>query len=200
MRSTLSFLLFCAMTLAACDNGKTITRTEKNEDGTTTTTSVDLSSMATHADDITQKMEALKNLTPLSLDELKALLPEEINGVKRSRFNANSAMGFAMAEAEYQQDDETELRLAVYDCAGEAGSGIFGMSYWTKMSMQSESDDGYTKTVSFNGDKAVETYQKGNNESSLTYVVNDRLLVTLTGHNMDASTLKNIGENLTLKP
>jgi hypothetical protein len=156
--------------------------------------------MATNADDMEQKMEALKNLTPLTLDELKALLPEEINGIKRSSFNANATMGFSMAEADYEKDDETELKLAVYDCAGEAGSGIFGMSYWTKMNMQSEIDDGYTKTVSFKGDKAVETFKKGDNESSLTYVVNDRLLVTLTGRNIDAGTLKSIGENLSMKP
>lgn len=200
MKPLFSLLLMGAVALSACNNDKQYTHTETSDDGTTTTTSVNLTGMESTADEMTQKMEELKKLTPLTLDQLKALLPETINGVKRSSFNANSTMGFAMAEAEYRkEEDDRELKLAVFDCAGEAGSGIYGMSYWTKMNMQQESDDGYVKTVSFNGDKAVETYQKGSNETTLTYVAANRLLVTLTGHNMDINEVKAIGESLKLK-
>ena len=200
MKPFFSLLLAAAVAVTACNNDKKITHTQTSEDGTTTTTSANLADMESGADEMTQKMEALKKLTPLTLDQLKTLLPEEINGVKRSRFNANSAMGFAMAEAAYNKEDsDTELKLAIFDCAGEAGSGIYGMSYWTKMNMQQESDDGYIKTVSFNGDKAVETFKKGSNEATITYVVADRLLVTLSGYNMDVAEVKAIGESLKMK-
>ena len=196
MKPLFSLLLLATVAIGACNNDKKVTHTETSDDGTTTTTTLDVTDLSEGADEITQKMEELKKLAPLTLDQLKALLPEEIAGIKRSSFNANTTMGFALAEADYEKDDDTELKLVVYDCAGEAGSGIFGMSYWTKMNMQQESDDGYTKTVSFRGDKAVESYQKGSNESTLTYVVNDRLLVTLTGRNISADELKSVGENL----
>ncbi len=200
MKSFYSLLLLGGLALAACNNDKKVTHTETSDDGTTTTTSIDMSEMESNADEMTQKMEELKKLKPLSLDQLKALLPEEINGTKRNSFNANSTMGFAMAEATYQKENEDkELKLAIFDCAGEAGSGIYGMSYWTKMNMQQESDDGYVKTVNFNGDKAVETFKKGSNEASLTYVAAERLLVTLSGYNMSTDEVKAIGENLKLK-
>ena len=52
------------------------------------------------------------------------------------------------------------------------------------MSMQSENDQGYTKTVDFMGGKAVEDYKKYNNSYSLTFTANDNLLVTLQGQNV----------------
>lgn len=192
-------LLLTSLLFAACKNDRKITQTIKNENGSTTTTSVDMASLTSNAEDISDKMEKLKKLTPLSLDQLKSLLPEEVNGIKRSSFNANSTMGFSIAEAEYKKDDQTDLKLVVYDCAGEAGAGIFALSYWTKMNMQSESADGYVKTVDFKGTKAVETFEKGNNESSLTYVGNDRLLVVITGKNMDQNAVRDVAQKLDLK-
>jgi len=196
---TLYSLLLVSLFFTACKNNKKFTHTEKNEDGSTTTTTVDMAGLTSNAEDMTQKMEDLKKLTPLTLDQLKALLPEEISGIKRSSFNANSTMGFSVAEAEYQKDEDADIKLVIYDCAGEAGAGIFGLSYWTKMNMQSESSDGYVKSVDFNGTKAVETYQKGNNETALTYVVNDRLMVVITGRNVDKDAIRQVAQDLNLK-
>lgn len=195
---TFYFLLLAAF-LVACKNKQKFTHTEKNEDGTTTTTSVDMAGLTSNAEDMTEKMEKLKKLTPLTLDQLKALLPEQLDGIKRSSFNANSNMGFSVAEAEYRKDDQTNLQIVLYDCAGEAGAGIYGLAYLTKMNMQSESDDGYVKTVDFNGAKAVETFEKNNNETALTYTVNDRLMVVITGKNMDNKVIRQVAQNLNLK-
>jgi hypothetical protein len=195
-----SFLLLLAATFfLSCKNKNQLTHTEKNADGTTTTTSVDVASLTSNTDEMANKMEALKKMKPLTLDQLKALLPAEINGIQRSSFNANSTMGFSVAEGEYKKDDNTELKLVIYDCAGEAGSAMYGMTFWTKMNMQSESSDGYVKTVDLNGDKAVESYQKTNNESSLTYVGDERLLIVITGKNMDVNAVKQAAQSLQLK-
>ena len=56
-----------------------------------------------------KKAEELKKLSPYTLDQMKAMLPEEIAGAKRSRFSANSAMGAAYAEGEYPINDSTEI-------------------------------------------------------------------------------------------
>jgi alpha-L-fucosidase len=194
-----SILLLAVIFFAACKNKTKFSHTEKNADGTTTTTSVDVASLTSNADEMTKKMEALKKMAPLTLDQLKALLPEEINGIKRTDFNANSTMGFSIAEGTYKKDDSSEIKLAIYDCAGEAGSGMFAMTYWTQMNVQSENADGYVKTVDFNGAKAVEAYKKGNNESSLTYVSDGRLLIILTGKGMDMNSVKQVAQNLNLK-
>lgn len=197
MKRSFLFLLSATLMLAACKGKQTYTHTEKNEDGSTTTTSVDVSKMADQSDAMNKKVEELKKLTPLTLDQLKAVLPEEVAGVKRSGFNANSTMGYSVAEAEYRKDDSSEVKVFVYDCSGEAGSGMYVLGYWTQMNFQQESDKGYTKTIDFNGNKAVEQYDKDSNEYKLTYMANDRLLVTVTSRNMGDA--KDIAKSLNLK-
>jgi ABC-type multidrug transport system fused ATPase/permease subunit len=85
------------------------------------------------------------------------------------------------------------------DCAGEAGAGVYSLSYWTKMNMQSETDNGYSKTVDFNGQKAVEGYDKGSDTYELTYVASDRLLVTIKGEKTGLDAVKGAAQGLNLK-
>ena len=201
MKQILFPALACAILLTACGNAK-VKESHKNEDGTVTTTSYDMNSlkkMQEGTDEMTKKTEELKKLKPLSLDQLKALLPETLAGIKRTNYNANSAAGYAVVEGDYQKDDTTNLKVMIYDCAGEAGAGMYTLTYWSAMNVQQESDKEYTKTVDFNGAKAVENYKKDQKESSLMYVANDRLLVALTGRNMDPSALKEAAQSLQLK-
>ena len=195
-------MLSICFLLTACKSDKKTTDSGTTDDGTSTassTASGDASSTAPDQDAMNKKMEELKKLTPLTVDQLKGLLPEELNGIKRTSFNANSTMGFAVAEAEYRKDDSTVIKLDIYDCAGEAGAGIYGLNYWTKMNMQSESSDGYTKTFDFMGNKAVETYEKNSNQYTLTFAANDRLLVVLSGRNTGIDALKDAAKSLKLK-
>lgn len=201
MKHILFPMLAAAFFLTACGNAK-VKDAHKNEDGTTTTTTYDMSNlkkMQEGTDEMTKKTEELKKLTPLSLDQLKALLPETLAGMKRTNYNANSSMGYAMVEGEYQKDDTTNMKVMLYDCAGEAGAGMYTLTYWSAMNFQQESEKEYTKTVDFKGGKAIENYKKDNKESSLTYVSNDRLLVVLNGRNIEPSALKEAAQSLDLK-
>ena len=190
---------FFALFLASCGDKGKVKSVQKNEDGTTTTTTVDTEKMTEASNEMEKKMEELKKLPAMSTDQLKALLPEEVQGIKRSNFNASSMMGYGYAEGEYQVDDTTSLKIDIYDCAGEAGSGIYGLNYWSKMSFQQESSKGYTKTIDFMGDKAVEQVDNDMNQSTLTYFANERLLVVLTGRNMKPDKLKDAAKSLNLK-
>jgi hypothetical protein len=197
MKHTL--LLFCvAACLAACNNNKTANITAVSDDGKTKAT-VSAPDMSNAADAFQKKAEELQKLTPYTLDQMKALLPEELAGTKRSKFSANSAMGAAYAEAEYEINDSTEIELKIFDCAGQAGAGIYGMQYLNIMNFQSESDDEYTKTVDFKGGRAVEHMDKHNNRGTFTYLAADRLLVSLEGKNIDMDALKQTAANLDLK-
>lgn len=201
MKSLLLFTLTFLVVFSSCNNDKKFTTETKNPDGTTTkqTVNIDPEDMKETGDEMQKKMEELKKLTPLSTDQLKATLPAEVNGWARTNFNANAMAGYAYAEGEYKKDDTTDVKIAIYDCAGETGSAMYGLNYWTKMSFQQESSNGYTKTIDFNGAKAVETWDSNMNQSQLTYVVNDRLLVTITGHNVKADDLKAAAEKLNIK-
>ena len=172
-----------ALLAAACNNTK-VKDAHKNEDGSTTTTTYDMGSlkkMSEGTDEMTKKTEELKKLKPLDLGQLKALLPETLAGLKRTNYNTSSTMGYAVAEGEYQKDDTTNLKVMINDCAGEAGAGMYTLTYWGAMNFQQESEKEYTKTIDFKGAKAIENFKKEQKESSLTYVANERLLVVLNG-------------------
>ncbi|HEY0432648.1 MAG TPA: hypothetical protein VGC95_02175, partial [Chitinophagaceae bacterium] len=77
--------------------------------------------------------------------------------------------------------------------------GIYSLSYWTKMNMESETDNGYSKTVDFNGQKAVEAYDKGNDSYELTFVGSDRLLVAVKGEKTGLDAVKQVARDLNVK-
>lgn len=194
------FLLFIASVcvLTACNNNKKPGITVTSEDGKTTTT-IQPNDLAKVSEDFQKKTEELQKLSPYTLDQMKAMLPDELAGAKRSKFSTNSAMGAAYAEGEYPINDSTKLELKIFDCAGQAGAGIYSMQFLGMMNFESENDDEYTKTIEFNGAKAVEHLNKSNNRSTLTYLAGDRLLVTLEGRNTGIDFLKQAAGSLSLK-
>lgn len=194
-KKLLSLILIAC--LAACNNDKKVT--VKSDDGTTTTYEADMETTANELEDMNKKMEELQKLTPLSLDELKALLPESIAGMSRSSFNAHSAMGYAMAQAEYEANDTTRMQLVLYDCAGEAGAGAYSLMYAARINMQSESDDGYYKTVEVDGQRMMEQYEKHDNTYKLTYLANDRIMVMLEGENTGRDAVVKTARDLKIK-
>jgi hypothetical protein len=198
MKKYLFVSAFAFLMLGACNNNKPGAISVKSEDGKTTTT-VQTEELVKAADDYQKKSEELQKLSPYTLDQMKAMLPDELAGAKRAKFSANSAMGAAFAEGDYPINDSTDISLKIFDCAGQAGAGIYSMQYIGMMNFQSESDDEYTKTIDFKGGRAVEHFDKRNNQSTLTYVASDRLLVTLEGRNTDVNLLKKIASDLNLK-
>ena len=191
-------LFVFVLALIACNNNKkpgdvTIT----SEDGKTTAT-VDAKSIQS-ADALQKKADELQKLSPYTLDQMKAFLPEELAGAKRSKFSANSAMGAAYAEGSYPINDSTEIELKLFDCAGQAGAGIYSMQYLGMMNFQSESDEEYTKTIDFNGNRAIEHARKDNTNASLIWLAADRLLVTLEGRNTSVDMLKKAAGSLNFK-
>ena len=123
MKSIISWLL-CFILLAACKNSpKKDTVTITSDDGKTTTT-VDMSGVTSAMEDMQEKVEKLQKLPALTTDQLKGFLPEELGGMKRTKFSANSMMGYGTAEATYSGDDGKRVELEIFDCAGPAGAGF----------------------------------------------------------------------------
>jgi hypothetical protein len=188
------FVLF----LTSCNSNKTKGVTITSEDGKDKVT-IDTRQMQNASTEMQKASEELQKLTPLSLDELKAMAPETLMGVKRSSYNASAAMGASVVTADYRMNDTTNMKLMVYDCAGQAGAGIYSMQYLSMMNMQSESDDEYTKTIDYNGGKAYEHCQKSSHECTITFFGGKRFLVTLEGENVSVDQLKQAGKELNVK-
>ena len=187
-------ILFAVCTvwlLAACDSGK------KADDATKSKEAV-VKSAAEPVDERTQKMEQLKKLSPLTLEQMRVLLPQELDSVKEKNFVASTQFGYGIASVEYPKKS-AGIKVTLYDCAGEMGSPVYFENYWNTLNVQDESGSAYTKTIDFMGGKAVEKYQKDINLSSLTFTVRDRLIVMVEGKNMKPEDLREKAKKLHAK-
>ena len=196
MKKQFLIILTAASLLAACGSREQkVTVTDANT-GEKTSVTITPGNVSVTTDDVQAKVDELKKLPQVSTETLKTFFPEEVMGIKRSSFNVTSAMGYTVGSAEYRKDDNVRYDVGIYDCAGEAGA-IFYYSSWAGMNLQSESDDGYTKTVTYNGAKALEAYTKSNNKHTLHFLAGDRFWMMLEG-NEGIDKLKSFGESLPL--
>ena len=190
-------LVLTICSIVAC-NSKKDKITVKDDSGGKAT--IDVSKMEDATNKMKDRSEELQKLTPLSLDELKALLPDEIMGAKRDNMEATKMAGLAnFSKADYKINDSTKVELNVFDCAGTAGAGYYNMAFLGMMSFEKDNEDEYTKTTTFKGDKAVETCQKKQNRCEFTFFGKDRYMVQLKGENVGIDKLKQIGGDLNLK-
>lgn len=191
-------LLF-SLLIIACNNNKheeTITVTDK--DGKEKVT-IDPNGMKDAATTMLQRKEELAALTPLTQDEIKALVPERMMDAPLKDLDANAAMGATVAEANYKLNDTANLKLEIIDCAGPGGSGMFGMQYLQMINVNSDDEDEYIKTIDFNGGKAMENCKKKHNKCTLVYFSGNRFLVSLTGENIGIDALKEAAKGLDIK-
>jgi hypothetical protein len=161
--------------------------------------SVSVSETAKKIEENANKAEELKKLTPLTLDQVKALIPNELLGMPRTSFNANSSMGYATAKGTYKGEGDKELDIEIIDCAGEMGSAWYSMRFFSLWNFQQEDDNGYQKTIDFNGGKALEKYQKANDRYELTYFGNERFIVNVDGEKVGLDDVKKVAKDLSLK-
>jgi len=198
MKRVFVSLLVC-IAIAACKGSKDKI-TIKDENGNKATIDVSgINEAAKKMEENADKAEELKKLTPLSIDQVKALIPSELLGMQRSNFSANSAMGVSVGKGTYKGDDDKELNIEIIDCAGEMGASWYTMRYFSLWNFQQEDDNGYQKTIDFNGGKAIEKYTKANDRYELTYFGNDRFIVNVDGEKVGLDAIKQVANNLTLK-
>ena len=136
-----------------------------------------------------EDMEALREITPLTNDEFKEWLPDEINGMKRTGYKAGQTayIQIAQVEATYQNEDKSKkLKIQVIDGAGEMGAAATA-GFRMVFSQDFEEEDEYKirKTVKRDGMKAIEEYRKNNNNSEIQFMQDDRFYIKVNGTNMD---------------
>jgi len=133
----------------------------------------------------------LKEVTPLTNEELKSWLPENLDGMKRTGFkvgkagyvNISSVEGTFKTEAE---DDKKELKVEVFDGAGPTGSMLMmSVNMATNMDMEEEDENKHVKTVTKSGMKAHQTYYKKRNDTKIQFLYEKRLGVIVNAKDMD---------------
>ncbi|WP_310991564.1 hypothetical protein [Aequorivita marina] len=150
-----------------------------------------------------EDIENLQNEEPLTNDELKAWLPDEVQGMKRISYKAGQVgmMGIASIEAAYANEDKSKkFSINVIDGAGQMGAAAT-MGMRMVMSQDFEEEDEYRtrKTVKRNGKKAVEEYEKAKNNSQIQCMESNRFYLDAKGKNMDIDETWDAIDELDLK-
>ena len=163
-----------------------------------------LSKMSGAADKMEELTKKLKGLTPLTNSELKAVVPETLNGLKRKSFSAGGTgmSGLSTIEAEYAVEDNSKtVRVMIMDGAGETGSAVVSlMSMTLSMDTESESEGKVSKTTEINGIRSITEDSKSeqSTDSSIKFLYKDRYSVSLDGHGYSLSELEGFMKALDL--
>lgn len=174
--------VFVFSLLIGCDNpvSKKIKETKENVSNTT--------KAVQEINNIQEDMKQLQEMEPLTNDELKAWLPDEIDGMKRISYKAGQ-MGMvqiASIEAVYANEDKSKkFKVEVIDGAGAMGSAAtMGMRMIFSQDFEEETEYKIRRTVTKKGVKAVEEFQKNNNRSTIEFMKDERFYIKATGTNM----------------
>lgn len=131
----------------------------------------------------------LQEVEPLTNEELKDWLPEDIIGMKRIGYKAGQ-MGMvqiASIEATYTtQDKSQKFKIEVIDGAGQMGAAATAaMRFMFSQDFEEESEYKTRRTITHNGVKAIEEYRKNSNSSIIEFMKGDRFYLKASGTNMN---------------
>lgn len=181
-------VILASIVLAACGGRK--------QDDKTASQAATVKSMTAPVDEKEQKIEELKKAPQLTLEQMRLLLPQELDSAKEKNYLASTQFGYGLASVEYPKTKSRGLKVTLYDCAGEMGSSNYFENYWNYLNVQKQTESEFTKTIDFGGGKAIETYKKDMNLSTLTFVVRGRLVIIVEGKNMSPEELQNAAQKL----
>ncbi len=126
--------------------------------------------------------------------DLKALLPEDLSGMKRvnAEGERSSAMGFTIskAEARYESESNANVRITISDVGAMAGIAAMSTYAWAAGSIDRETETSYERSVTINGYKGYEKYDRQANSGEVQVLVAGRFVVEVDGNNMPMAAIK----------
>lgn len=136
---------------------------------------------------------------PLPAAELKALLPEEIDGMKRNAYEAQNSAAFgvatSMARATYGEGQQ-QLELSVTDSGGLAGLGA--LAAWANVTTERETESEWEKVHKV-GDRTVrEMLRRDGSRAEYAVILPGGLLVQAQGRRVPAGLPKKAVDGLDL--
>ncbi|MFN3382674.1 MAG: transposase [Runella zeae] len=132
---------------------------------------------------------------------LKALLPEDADGLKRKEASSekSAAMGFGIstAKASYRDDTGQDIDVNISDVAG-MGVALMGMAAWSMATIDKETETGYEKTTEYKGHKAFEKYNTENKNGEISVIVANRYIVQVSGRSVGIDKIKSVLDDIDL--
>ena len=128
-----------------------------------------------------------KKVTPVDFRELKALLPEALPGMKRTRAEGerSAAMGLNISKAEgrYEKEDGS-IQISLMDMGTLSGMAAMATVGWSLAEIDKETETGYEKTSTYQGYKSHEEYDRSSKDGEVTVLVAERFVVEVRGNNL----------------
>ena len=117
----------------------------------------------------------LAKLTPVSKDQIKAWMPEELEDLKRSSFSISKEIGMA-CKLVFDGDNGKKIKINIIDGAGSGAPMMSMFSVMQNLDIDKETDRGYERTQKMGGQNVYVTYNKSDNyeKSKIQCLVNDR--------------------------
>jgi hypothetical protein len=124
--------------------------------------------------------------------KLKKELPSSIGWMKRTSFEGERAgvLGIktSVATATYESGTK-EIKISIVDIGGFK-SALRGLAIWSELEVDKESDHGYERTTEIEGYKAFEKYDSRKEDGEIALIIEDRIVVTIEGENIDEDDLR----------
>lgn len=192
MKKISLFALLIATGLMACSN-----KEPEQSNSLTLGSIVKSTNSIQHLNDATKKAETtrenLKKLTPVSLEQLKAVIPESFGSIPKTSFVVGKSLDTMTLASEYS-DNKTKFEINVFDGAGELGSNVAAM-FLLEMAMSSEqqSDMGYRKPTVINKIAGIEI-QSGKDtqqvKNLIKLIIGNRFFIEVSAKGADMDRLK----------
>lgn len=190
-------LMFCALALSLISCSKTETKTEEKSSGLSDaiSTAKNYGKVSGSVNKMSENIETLKKLTPLTNEELKSVLPENLLGLKRFELSVGDAsmMNLVSAEARYKDENNNRIELQLMDGAGETGSAMVSMMMLgLNVDKDKITETGYEKSADIDGMHAIISEDKDgeNVRSKIQLIAKNRYLMTLDGTGLSYEELK----------
>ncbi|GAB4299330.1 MAG: hypothetical protein Kow0098_25700 [Ignavibacteriaceae bacterium] len=188
-------ILISALVLWGCGKGQEDKVVDENEQTEESPQENDPQSFVEGMKQMTESLTGNKNVEPVDFRSLKELLPEEIEGLKRSNASGEKTAAFGIniskAEADYSSEDGSQsLDIAITDMgsmSGLTGLAAFG---WAFAQVDRETDTGYERTTTYQGHKAFEKYNNQSGSGEFSVIVADRFIVEINGYGVTMDQMK----------
>lgn len=145
-------------------------------------------------DGTSNPLAALGGQQPVRAGELKAMLPPNADGLRRTSARAEKTGAFGanvvQAAGQYGDGDGPRVQIQVTDLAAMGPFGALAGFGWMQAEIDSEGDHGYERTSKQGGFKTLEKYTNATRSGSITVVVGNRFVVEIEGRDIDPTRLQ----------
>ena len=127
------------------------------------------------AEDAQKNIKKLSELTPISKEQIKAWMPENVGDLKRSSFQISKEMGMKF-KLVFKGDEGKKINLNIIDGAGNGAPMMSMFSMMQHIDIDKENDTGYERTQKMGNQKVYVKHEKSANyeKSKLQCILNGR--------------------------